>query len=669
MKPSWRFRPSALLLACVSVSLSPLPAQQPDPNQQAHLKGLTLAELGNIEVTTVSKSPVAVSRTAAAIYVITQEDIRRSGASSLPDALRLAPGVEVARIDGVKWAIGIRGFESRLSRDVLVLIDGRTVYSPLFHGVYWEVQDTLMEDIERIEVIRGPGGTIWGANAVNGVINIITRSAHDTQGGLVSAGGGNVDQAALGVRYGGTAGRAFQYRLYGKALTRAPEYHSDQRPFDDFRRAQGGGRADWTINSRDSLTVQGDFYDGRDGESALITVTSPPSSYILDQNGQLAGGNFLARWKRDLGAGSDLQIQTYYDRVSRQQPNQAEFRNTFDFDLTHHWKLSDRQVLIWGVGARISAGEIPQVVPTVVFDPTRRTDQLYSGFVQDEVEIARNRLSVTFGTKILRSSYTGLDMEPGARLLYTPSPTTTLWTGITRAVRTPSDIEDTLTTTALRTENPPSFTRTTGDRVFTAETMIGYEAGYRQLVKPALSLDLSLFFNRYDHLLSLEPGTPYFDTATAATIFPAVNRNGVFGSTGGLEIAANYKPRSWWRVQGSYAWLNMEMHTRPTSADTTTVASLQGSSPAHQILVQSYINLPGHLEFNQFFRSVSSLPAQHVDGYRTADLRMAWTRVPGLEFSITGHNLLQGHHAEFGGDPGPLVQIRRSVFLGVTWRQ
>ena len=643
--------------------------QQGGPDQVLSLKGLSLEELGNIEVTTVSKSPVTVARTPAAIYVITQDDIRRSGARILPEALRLAPGVEVARIDGVKWAIGIRGFESRLSRNVLVLIDGRSVYSPLFHGVYWEVQDTLMDDIERIEVIRGPGGIIWGANAVNGVINIITKSSRDTHGALIKAEGGNVDQGFMGIRYGGGNAK-FNYRFYGKGSTRDAEFHRDDRQFDDFRRAQGGFRTDWSVTGRDSVTVQGDIYNGAAGESAFITRTTPPSVSILDMNGRLAGGNLLANWKRDLGGGSDFQIQTYYDHVSRQQPNQAEFRNTFDIDLVHHLNISDRQNLIWGLGARLSAGDVPTVVPTYVFDPSHRVDQLYSAFLQDEIQLVRDRLSLTFGTKVIHSSYTGLDAEPSVRLLFTPSTRRTVWTALTRAVRTPSDIEDTLTNTTLRSGTPVSFSRVTGDHVFTAETVLGYEAGYRQLVHPRLSIDFSGFYNSYQHLLSLEPGIPFTDPgAGGATIYPFVNRNGVLGSTAGVEITANWKPWAWWRVEGSYAWLNVDMRTRSTSKDTSTVATLEGSSPAHQVVAQSYIGLPAHFEFSQVFRTVSALPAQRVPLYQTGDARVAWNKYSHLELALTGQNLLQPHHPEFAGDPGPLVGIRRSVYGSVTWRQ
>jgi iron complex outermembrane receptor protein len=646
-------------------------AQQPDPALQDSLKGLSLEQLGHIDVTSVSKSPVSVVRTPAAVYVITQQDIRRSGATSLPEALRMAPGVEVAQIDGVKWAIGIRGFQGRLSRAVLVLIDGRSVYSPLFHGVYWEVQDTLLEDIDRIEVIRGPGGTIWGPDAVDGVINIITKNARDTHGMLVSAGGGNVNQGYLDLRYGGGNDNNFSYRVYAKGSVDGPEYHSDNAEFDDQRRAQGGFRMDWEPTGRDTLTIQGDGYDGSAGESVRITSLSPPYSTIVNQDAELSGANALARWNHIFGGGSDIQIQFYYDRVRRRQANQAEDRDTYDFDLVHHLALTSRQDFIWGVGARVSPAYLPAVVPTYYFTPDRRTDQLYSGFFQDEISLLPDRLSFTVGVKVFHSSFSGFNNEPSVRLLWTPSEHQSFWAAVTRAVRTPSDNEDTLQSTTLRSTDPLAFNVTTGDGIFTSETDLSYELGYRQLILPGFSVDLATFYNSYNHLESLEPGTPYTQTTNGQTwtILPFVNRNGLQGTTKGFELAPSWKPATWWRLQGSYSYLDMDLRTRPGSTDITSVTSEDASSPRHVFAFQSFLDLPHHLEFSQIVRSVSVLAAQLTPRYETADVRMAWQPIPHVEFAVTGQNLLQPHHVEYGGDPGPLVGIKRSVIAAITWRK
>ena len=650
-------------------------AQQTDSGTEGRLKGLSLEQLGNIEVTTTSKGPVKLSQTAAAVYVITQEDIRRSGVTSLPQALQLAPGVDVAQIDSVKWAVGIRGFESRLSRDILVLIDGRSVYSPLFHGVYWEVQDTLLEDVDRIEVIRGPGGTIWGANAVNGVINIITKNAKDTKGTLVSGGGGNVAQGFLDVRQGG-GNDEFSYRIYGKGFDQGPEFHPDNRQFDDWRRAQSGFRTDWSIDDHDSLTVQGDIYDGLAGEAVKITSLSPPGAAVVDKNAELSGGNLLTRWERTLKGGSDIQLQVYYDRVNRLQANQAEYRNTFDVDFVHHITLNKRQDFIWGLEARLSPAKLPEIIPTYVFTPDQRVDEVYTAYAQDDFSLVPDKLSFTAGAKLLHSSFTGFDIEPSGRLLWTPTPRRTFWAAVTRAVRTPSDIEDTLESTSLittnATTNPLTFSETKGNGTFTSETLLGYEAGYRSLLTSNLSMDVALFYNQYDHLLSLEPTGSSFienDQGTPIVIYPYVNGNGIKGTTAGFEIAADWKPRSWWRLQGSYSYMDMNLHTISGSMDTTTVASDEGSSPRNQARVQSYFDLSRNVELSLTFRYVGALPYYLVSGYETGDARVAWRPVRHIEFAVVGQNLLQPHHVEYGSDPGALVGIKRSVYASLTFRK
>jgi iron complex outermembrane receptor protein len=641
-------------------------------NEEAvgHLTQISLEDLGNIEVTTASKEPMKASLTPAAIYVITQEDIRRSGATSIPEILRLAPGVEVARIDSDTWSVGVRGFGGSLSRSVLVLIDGRSVYTPLFAGVWWQVQDILLEDVERIEVIRGPGGTIWGANAVNGVINIITKGARDTHGMLASAGGGNLDQGFLNFRYGAGNGETFDYRVYGKAFTRGPEFHPNGRQFDDWRMAQTGFRADWDLHNRDTLTLQGDFYNGDAGQSVGITTYSAPYSTTVEQSAELAGGNLVGRWKRLLGAGSDIQLETYYDRTNRRQVNFAETRDTFDIDFIHHLSLPGRQNFLWGLGTRLSSGSANPVVPTVIFTPYHQTDKLYSAFVQDEIPIVGDRLSVTIGSKFLHNDYSGFEIEPSARLLWKVKPQQTVWAAITRAVRTPSRIEEDLQLTGLLSPNPLTFFRIVGDRKFSSEHLIGYEAGYRSLVKKDLSVDIAAFYNHYDNLLSIEPGVPFLESSPPPShvVLPFMFRNGLLGNTAGFEIAPDWTLTRWWRLRGSYSYLHMDLNRTAASQDPSTVNSTQGSSPHHQVLAQSSLDLSKKVAFDQSLRYVSALPAQGVAAYSTADVGFTWRTTPGLSLSIVGQNLFQPHHAEFGGDPGSLVGIKRSVYLKIMWQ-
>jgi iron complex outermembrane receptor protein len=350
-------------------------AQEPAPAPD-QLKQLSLEQLGDIEVTTKSKAPEQLRKTAAAVFVITQDDIRRSGATSIPEALRLAPGVEVARIDANKWSIGIRGFGSRLSRSVLVLMDGRSVYTTLLAGTYWEVQDTIMEDIDRIEVIRGPGGTVWGPNAVDGVINIITQKTSETQGILATAVGGNLEQGSVSVRVGGENTKALSYRVYAKAFNRAAEYHSDDDNFDRWGAVQGGFRMDWQHDARNSFTVQGDIYDERAGERVQLVNYSPPFTQIAEGNERLSGGNILGRWTRTTGEGDDIQLQVYYDRTNRYELNFGDLRNTFDVDFLQRFHWGNRQHFSWGLGARASQGHQIQKSTGLFFDPNHRTDQL-----------------------------------------------------------------------------------------------------------------------------------------------------------------------------------------------------------------------------------------------------------------------------------------------------
>jgi iron complex outermembrane receptor protein len=667
-----RFALSTLKIAVSLLLLVGLiQGDQADEQGEEHLKGLSLEQLGNIEVTTASKEPVKVSRTPAAIYVITQEDIRRSGATSIPEALRLAPGVEVARIDAVKWSIGIRGFGSRLSRAVLVVIDGRTVYDPLYAGVYWEVQDTLMEDVERIEIIRGPGATIWGPNAVNGVINIISKKAKDTRGGLVSAGGGN-EQRFFDFRYGAGNGANFNYRVYGKTFTRGPEFHPDHKNFDDWQMGQGGFRMDWDPKGSDALTLQGDLYKGSIGESISVATepTFPPS--IIQQDGELSGGNLLGRWRHVLKDGSDLQFQTYYDRTSRHEATLAEMRDTFDIDFLHHKTLARRHELLYGAGARFSVGRTPPVVPTVVFAPANRTDKLYSAFVQDEIQLLGEgkELWLTIGSKFVRTDFSGFGAEPSARLLQTLG-RQTWWASVTRALRTPSDVEETLTVNGLVSANPLTIVRLANNGKFVPETLLGYEAGYRRLLGSKLYVDITAFHNRYDNLLSVESGSPFLETSPSPQHFvaPFVFGNGLYGSTTGFEIAPDWKPVGGWRLNGSYSYLYINLNTQPGSRDVSTVNSTQGSSPHHQVTLQSSLDLPGRLEFSQTYRYVSTLPKQLVASYGTADVRLSWRRIDHFDFSVVGQNLLQPHHVEYGGDPGTLVGIKRNIYGAITWRQ
>jgi iron complex outermembrane recepter protein len=653
-----------------------------DQKPGENLKQLSLEQLGNVEVTTASKEPEEVWKTAAAIYVITQEDIRRSGATSIPELLRLVPGVEVARIDSDHWSVGIRGFGSEFSKSVLVLIDGRSVYTPLFAGVYWDLQNVMLEDVERIEVIRGPGGTIWGANAVNGVINIITKNSKDTHGTLASVSGGNIDQGMGAFRYGGGNGKDFNFRIYGMAFGRGAEYHPDHAPFDDWQTGQGGFRTDWQLKTRDTLTIQGDMYKGYDGERVQVSSYTSPYVQTIDEPHNVAGGNLLARWHRQINDHSDFQLQSYYDRTSQLSPQLDEIRNTLDIDFLYHLNLNERHDLSLGVGARWSPDNITQKFDTLNFVPQQETDSIYSWFLQDQISLLPGRLLLTLGSKFEHNNYSGFEIQPNARLIWTPTDHQSAWVAVTRAVRTPSRLDQDLQLTDfLASGPPPLFLRVVGSKSFKSEELLGTEAGYRTLVASRLYVDIAFFYNDYNDLYGYGPSTLFAETSPAPThiVAEVPLANATAGDTTGVEIAPDWKPVDWWELKGSYSYLHLAVHDKAGVAGTLNpliTSSDNGSSPHHQVELQSLLNLPKRFELDTTYRYVSALPAQtstppgeSVAAYSTADVRVGWRPIPSVEFSVVGQNLLQPQHPEFGGDDGPLVGIKRSFYGKITWRR
>ncbi|MGD0730126.1 MAG: TonB-dependent receptor [Terracidiphilus sp.] len=642
-------------------------------DQQNPLKTLSLEQLGNVEVTTVSKEPEAVRNTPAAIYVITQEDIQSSGASNIPEALRLAPGVEVARITSGEYAIGIRGFNSRLSRSVLVLIDGRTVYSTFTAGTYWETQDTLIQDIDRIEIIRGPGGTIWGPNAVNGVINIITKNTKETQGALAKGGGGDVEHVIGDARFGSGNGNGFTYRVYAKGFAWAPQYHSDGDNYDDWHSGQGGFRMDWNTKARDTYRLQGDVYRQGLGERVTLTTYNPPANTDASGDVSLYGGNILWNWTRVQKEGKDIQLAAYYAHDTRNELNFGDIRNTFNVDFLDRIPLPGQE-LSWGFTARASHGNEVEVITGLTFTPPQRTDRLYQGFVQDEISFVKNRLSAVVGTKVLKTNYTAVLAEPSARLLFTPTATQTVWTAYTRALRTPADVERDFNLSSFlqydQSTGLPVFACFCANPNFRSEQLNGYELGYRGLEVKSFYLDIAGFYNHYGDLFSEDLiAAPYIAITPAPTHieYPAEFGNGLVASTTGLEVAPEWRPQPWWRLRGSYSFLDMHVKPGTNSKDIGSAPTVQGSSPEHQALIQNGFDLPKSVSADIDFRYVSALPGLKVPSYWTGNATVQWAASHHVKLKAAGQNLLQPHHAEFSYDPGPLVGIRRGFYGEITF--
>ena len=646
-------------------------AQAQDTQGPVPLRELSLEQLGRLEVTTVSKQPAEVWRTPAAITVLTQDDIRRSGVSTLPELLRLVGGVQVSRLDSDHWAIGIRGLTNGFSKALLVMIDGRSVYTPLFGGVYWQVQETLLEDVERVEVIRGPGGTIWGSNAVTGVINVITKHTRDTVGVLVSAGTGNVDQGRASIRFGDAFGEALSYRVYATGSVRDAQHHTDGDPFDDWSLGQAGFHLDFSRGDGSSLRLQGDTYTGTMGERTAVGSFSPPSRLVLRGDDIVRGGNLLARWEHELAGGTLLRLQGYYDRTVRNAIHFGEDRHTVDVDALLRTPLGRRHQLSWGAGVRNSRSDVTQLQPTLSVVPEDRDQRLGSLFAQDEIELLREELFLTVGSKLEHNTYSGWEIQPSARMLWRVDAQESVWGGVTRAVRTPSRIETDLRLTAFALPSPLAYVQLSGTTEFDAEGLVGVEAGYRRLVTPSLYLDVTAFHNTFHGLASY--GT-FVQSVQPAPIphllFSTTYQNGIDAVSDGFEVAGDFRPASWLRMRGSYALFSIDTKTRPGHPeDLLSLQAYQDAVPRHQGSVQASLTLPGRLEVDYVQRAVGRIVFNGVPSYVTGDARVGWQVANGVTLAVAAQNLWAPNHVEFPRSDFEPIGIRRSVHASVTWRR
>jgi iron complex outermembrane receptor protein len=660
-----------------SLIVAALLCTSPARSQQTaeELRNLSVAGLMSMEVTSASKKEQKISRVATAIFVITQQDIRDSGATNIPDMLRMVPGLDVAQINANTWAVSARGFNHQFSDKLLVLIDGRAVYTPLFGGVYWDTQDVPLEDIDRIEVIRGPGATVWGANAVNGVINIITKKAGDTQGSLVTGGGGTQEQAFGTVQYGGKFKGLTSYRAFVKYLDRNhfPDLNG-QNAMDGWHLLHSGVRTDTTLSKSDSVTVQGDIYSGSEGAIiGHIASIDPPVNVNVQRVAELSGGNVLGRWDHNFSSRSDTTLQLYFDRYTRSGPESHEVRNTFDLDFQHHLALGTRQDLIWGAGYRRSADRTVGTIDQGWIPPDR-TLQLFSMFVQDEITLRPDRLFLTVGTKVEHNDFNGFEIEPSARVAWTPTARHTFWAAVSDAARTPSrvDANGEFPLAAFPgTGGTPAELILFGNPHEKSDYLLATEAGYRVQPSARVSVDLSLFYNRYRDLRSTEPHAVFFDAGPVPHLeIPLVYDNKLHGTTHGIEFATKLKVTNYWTLSPGYALLQMHLHTDATSQDTTNVADIQGSNPRHQAQLRSHIELGRGLAWDASAYFVASLPAQQLPSYTRLDTQLRWLVGERTELTFGGQNLLKDHHLE-SNDTGTSVnssQVKRSAYVKFVWR-
>jgi iron complex outermembrane receptor protein len=627
-------RPRACDALCVAVLLAT--ACSASAQSLEELSRLSVEDLASIEITSVSKRPEALSQAAAAVYVITADEIRRSGVTSLAEALRLAPNLEVARISSQTYAISSRGMNSvNASNKLLVLIDGRSVYTPFFGSVFWDQQDTMIADIERIEVISGPGGTLWGSNAMNGVVNVITKGSAETQGGLLDAKAGNFVSRAAG-RWGGALPGGGTYRVYALGFRDGDTRLVNGTNADDaWTGRQAGFRSELAVLDG-SLSVIGDAYENR-----------------IDSSGRRSGGDVLARWARVLDGGGVLQLQGYFDEQNRSDTaaggSATDSVRTWDFQLQHGFGIGAAQQIVWGAGYRIWTDEFRNGANPFVLVPESETLSITNLFVQDTIGVSDD-LKVTLGLKLEYSTFSQWAVMPSVRVGWQVAPDHFLWGAISRAVRTPSRIERDLYAPGIVDPSPD----------FASEKLVAYEAGWRSRLLPQATVSVSLFYNDYDDLRTTSPNP--------VTVLPVTFGNGWQGATYGLDAWATWTPLPWWRVVPGVEILRKRFDLKPGEQDIAGTQSVLGHDPGHQVFLRSFMDLPDNWELYVGLRQIGALPAISVPSYFEADVKVAYRPSPNVELALVGQNLVHAYHAEGSQPSQPIHEIPRSWYAGIRWK-
>ncbi|UOA10069.1 TonB-dependent siderophore receptor [Methylobacter sp. S3L5C] len=650
--------------------------------KQTEAVDLSVEDLLNVEVTSVAKKAQSLNDAPAAAFVISNDDIKRSGATNIPDALRLAPGLDVARIDANQWAVSSRGFNGRFANKLLVLIDGRNAYSRSFSGVYWENQDVMMEDIDRIEIIRGPGAALWGNNAVNGVINVITKSSSQTQGGLVNAGGGTQEQGFGSLRYGTKLGENTTARAYVKGFDRSQNtLQSGGKAGDNWDKVQGGFRLDSHLSTQDALTVQGDIYQANINQLAYFSQITSPYQGTQNVKNSDSGGNLLSRLQHTFSPTSDYSLQFYYDTYAHNESMYSDNRDTLDLEFQHRFAMLDWHEIIWGSGYRyghdrIAGNQLQNgSAPIANINPASVNDQLYSAFIQDELTLINNKLWLTIGSRFEHNDYSGFEGQPSAKIMWAPHNQHRLWTGVSRAVRTPSRIEKggSVLTGVIPPQTlpfppfgtPPVATLAQGNSDYMSEEVMTYEAGYRTTFSKAISLDVTGFYNDYHDLRYALQGTPYF--TGNAMVVPLDFTNALAGKTYGVEIATVWQMLDWWRWDANYSWLQTQINNMPFTQ--TNISPQQRMSLRGAFSPWQSIDLDFWLRYVDSNFSVGSFGKTTVKGYATLDLRAAWHPIKDIELSLVGQNLLSPNHLEYIAENQTFpTLINRGMYGKVSWK-
>jgi iron complex outermembrane receptor protein len=675
MSKQLSFRKKLIRNALLVLGLMPAFADAADPNQPSpssnSLESLTLEQLVNVQVTSVSKKETELFTSPAAISVITQDDLRRMGVTSIPEALRMVPGMDVAQITGDQWAVNVRGFNSEFAGGLLALMDGRTIYTPASSGVFWESQDVVMEDLDRIEVIRGPGATLWGPNAVNGVINVITKSAKDTQGGLISGSYGTEEQPITTVRYGGELVSNLYYRVYGKYSDQPGLESSTGRPTSDASSDfLGGFRMDYEPPSQDNFTLQGQYYNGNAGKQVNQITLVPPATQPIDVVEYNSGANILGRWTHNFSDQSQMTFQTYFDHVQQEDGYGVEIRNTFDMDLHHRFSLGARNDIMWGAGYRRTEIEnTPNFYLT--WTPEYHALGLANVFAQDDITLVSDRLHLILGSKLENDDFTGFQIEPSGQILWTPTEHQTVWASVSRATQTPALVflfGHFNSAVIQPPASPPILVSQLGNPHLDVETVLAYELGYRIEPVKRVSIDATAFYNFYGDVITAVPNANEFEASPPPpyVLSSTTWQNSDSGETYGAELSAQWQVLDCWRWTASYTFLHMRLRPDPT---------VDSSSPQQQFQIRSYLDLPYHIELNgalYYVDQISPLAGATtvpIASYVKLDLGVTWRPAKSLELGIWGKNLLDNEHPEFTSLGTALItEIPRSVMGTITWR-
>jgi iron complex outermembrane receptor protein len=670
---AWRLLAALVLLRGIAAAQEEKP---PPPNPYAKL---SIEELLTLDITSVSKKAEKLLDAAAAVYVLTGEDIRRSGLTSLSEVLRMAPGAEVARINGNSWAIACRGFNEEYSKKLLVLVDGRMVYAPVWAGVMWDVQDIPLQDLERIEVVRGPGGALWGANAMNGVINVISKSARETQGGYAEARVGTEERGQT-VRYGGKIDDDAFFRVYMK-YTQYDETAdgNGRRAFDAWNILSGGFRADWFPAPADQLTLDSKWYRGGAGELILVGDLNTASTSLVEDERALRGGHALARWKHAVSEASDWSLQLYYDRVERDDFQLGMVTNVIDLDFQHRFRPIAGHEIVWGLGYRSVEDNIHNS-DLVSLDPRSFREDIASAFLQDEIALLDKRLHLILGSKFEYNNFTGFEFQPSGRIAWTPDERQTLWAAVSRAVRTPSRMDRDLTANSFVSPSPIPFppvqVQGIPNRDIVSEHLMAYEIGYRVEPMTRLFLDATAFYDAYTRLIVRGTGEPYFEMAPIPhLVMPQPCENDAWGATFGGEVSALWQALDVWSLTASYSALSMRINSDALSAVGGHVGdAVAGLSPRNQVKVRSRLDLPQNVTLDASLYFVGRLKegmafganqSPDADAYTRLDVRLGWKPLTNLEVSVVGQNLLRARHEEFVSYYGN-TEMERSVYACVA---